>query len=86
MSLYGRKVSDLGQEEMKSMLSSLKSNWIDWEKVLSIENLRFRFLAESSETSIPGKVLDDNFWPAAKNEVLTISIPREDTTVPVCSH
>ncbi len=60
---------------MQSLLSSLKSNWIDWKKILSLESSRYKFQAESSETSLYGKVLDPNFWPPLKNEILTMSFP-----------
>jgi len=60
---------------MQSLLSSLKTNWIDWNKILSLKSSRYRFQAESSETSILGKVLDSNFLPPLKSEILTMSFP-----------
>jgi hypothetical protein len=75
MALIGRRIEDLDPEGMQSLTSSLKSNWIDWKKILSFENARYKFWAESSKTSLYGKVLDRNFWPPLNNEILTMSFP-----------
>lgn len=73
--LSGRKISDLSTEEVNRLVAGLKSRWIRWEKILSPREPEIKYQRESAETIIPGRMTDNNQWPAAKDEFVIMSQP-----------
>ncbi len=58
--LKGRSMADLASFEIDSLLMNLKSNWIDWERILSEKLTDLRYPAESNEHFLPGRVMNSN--------------------------
>lgn len=56
--LNGRRMSDLSAAATDSLLMILKSNWIDWEKILSVNLPELKYPAEKDQHLLPGRIVN----------------------------
>jgi len=73
--IKGRKLSEVPPEELDSLLSTLKSNWINWETILSYNMPVFRYKAEKEEQYLLGKLLTGDNKPTGSDEFIVMSTP-----------
>jgi len=58
--LSGRNINEIPPEVTDSLLCTVKSNWIDWEKIMSGEFPQLKFKNETEGHFISGKLLGNN--------------------------
>lgn len=58
--LNGRAMKDLTAAELDTLLMKLKSNWIDWDKVLSEKVPDIKYMAETTEHFLSGRIMNLN--------------------------
>jgi hypothetical protein len=51
-----KKIADIPPAEMDSMLLGVRSNWIDWQTILSVEEPLFKYPIETENHFITGKL------------------------------
>lgn len=78
--IKGRKLKELPTEVIDSLLLTLKSNWIDWETVLSGDLPLFKFKTENEDHYLFGKLLSDDQKPVGSGEYLLLSTPGKEAT------
>lgn len=77
MKLNGRRPEDLPVEELESLLESIKSRWIIWDRIFSGRDYRFRYPVESDEHFLYGTLMETDTWTALKDQVVIMSFPGE---------
>jgi hypothetical protein len=70
-----RKISDIPLEELDSLLSRLKSNWLSWDKILSDDKPVFRYEFEKEEHFIEGLLLAEGRQLGFPGEKIVMSVP-----------
>jgi hypothetical protein len=76
--MKGRKIDEIPAEEVDSLLTKIKSNWINWKSILSDELPQFKYQAENQDHYLAGKlVIDDQNKPyiAQPGEFISLSSP-----------
>jgi len=71
----GKNIDELPGELMDSLLSNIKSNWIDWSSILSDATPEFKFQVENEDHYLSGVLSTTNNQPAIVGELLLLSIP-----------
>lgn len=72
---YGRNIDELPGELVDSILSDIKSNWIDWSSILSDTIPEFKFQVENEDHYLSGELSTGYNQPAIAGELLLLSIP-----------
>jgi hypothetical protein len=73
--LDGRRIDDLSAEEIDNLLLQVRSNWIDWENILSNDSTVFKYPAEKDDHYILGKLITPNLQTTVSDEFLVMSTP-----------
>lgn len=76
--IKGRKINSVPSEEMESILLNLRSNWIDWETILSEAPPRFRYQTEDREHFLLGKLLSGDQKPVGPDELVFLCTPGKN--------
>jgi len=79
-SVKGRKFTDIPPAEIDTLLMSLQSRWIFWDKVFSDGNWNFRYPAEKEDHFISGTLLNSNLQPVSAEEPVLLSVPGKVAT------
>lgn len=69
--LNGRRFSSLSAGEADSMLMNVRSNWIDWDKILGKERVVIKYLPEQNEHFLTGNLVNSG----GAGEYVLMSIP-----------
>ena len=75
LALRGRKIDKIPPEEMDSLLLTLKSNWINWKDILSVELPVFNYQIEKDNHYLSGTLLTADQQLAHPGEFLLMSTP-----------
>lgn len=73
--LNGRRFRDLEAGTADSILSGIRSNWINWDKIIGKERVVIKFLPEHNEHFLTGTLLN-----GGGNEYVLMSIPGKKAT------
>ena len=73
--IKGRKIHEIPTDEMDSLLSKVKSNWINWGKILSDDLPLFKYQVENEDHYLLGTLLTSDQQPAHPEELLLLSTP-----------
>ncbi len=73
--LRGRKINTLSRDEINSMLLTLKSNWINWEKILSERYDPVLYNPETEGHYLSGKLLNSNSQTPDSGSYVFMSTP-----------
>lgn len=73
--LKGRKITEIPPSETDSLMSTVKSSWIDWERILSGRYHDQQFRSETESHFISGKLLDRNSQQSGSGNFIFMSIP-----------
>jgi hypothetical protein len=68
-----RNIIDLPPEEIDSILSSAKSNWIIWEQIFSNTDFLFKYPPETEYQYLSGRLMVNNLEPTDSGEILLMS-------------
>lgn len=78
--LKGKKISSVSPELMDSLLLTLKSNWINWETILSEHYPEFKYKAEKEGHYLPGKLLTKEHLPVDSASYILLSSPGKEAS------
>jgi hypothetical protein len=70
-------LSDLNPEVADSLLKTLRSNWIDWNTILSKELPVFKFQAETDDYYLTGKLLSSDKKTVEPDQFVVMSTPSK---------
>lgn len=73
--LNGRKLSDLSHETIDSILSVIKSRWINWETIFSDKQQVLKYKPETEYSYINGRLLTDSLKPVSDGRFVLMSSP-----------
>jgi hypothetical protein len=73
--LKGRKIVDLSPSELDTLLFSLKSEWIDWERIVTGNFQVLSYQAEKEEHYLPGKLLLRDTQESDSGKYILMSAP-----------
>jgi len=74
----GRKISELTPGEMDSLLLTLKSNWINWERILSDNLPNFKYKHENEYHFLEGKLINRNPGATDSGRFVIMSTPGKE--------
>jgi len=77
-SVNGRRINELPEEVMDSLLIHLSSNWIDWEKISSADQRDFKYPLEKTDHFLFGKLYSGDQQSAGPGEVLLLCRPGKE--------
>ncbi|MDO9580274.1 MAG: hypothetical protein Q7J06_06860, partial [Bacteroidales bacterium] len=73
--IKGRKNIELISEVMDSILLNVRSNWINWETILSGDLPHFKYQIENEDHALFGKLLTNDQQEAHPNEFILLCTP-----------
>jgi hypothetical protein len=73
--IRSKNLDELPQELIDSVLQNIKSNWIDWNLILSDRMPEFKFNVEKEDHYFSGSLLTTNQQLASPGELLLLSTP-----------
>ncbi|MCX6320656.1 MAG: hypothetical protein NTX93_02475 [Bacteroidia bacterium] len=76
--IKGEKITELPPEIMDSLLLTVKSNWINWESILSNEVQLFKYPLKKETQYLSGRLLTSNLQPVQADEILLMSTPGRE--------
>jgi hypothetical protein len=76
--ISGRKISDLSTAYIDSMLQTMKSNWIDWETILTGHLPGIKYLPESEDHYITGSLIERNIQTSGSGNYILMSLPGKE--------
>jgi len=79
--IKGKKIKELSSEVMDSLLLTLKSNWILWDKIFSTEDQYYKYPAEKEDHYLTGKLLTSYMRPEDQNEIIFMSTPGKEAVL-----
>ena len=79
--IKGKKIKELSAEVMDSIMLTLKSNWIIWEKIFSTEEQYYKYPAEKEDHFLSGKLLTSYMRPEDQEEIIFLSIPGKEAVM-----
>jgi hypothetical protein len=71
----GRKFSDLSPDKIDSLLLTVKSNWIEWEQILSDKHPVLKYNFENEDHYLNGELLNSDKTTLDNEEYLFLSSP-----------
>ena len=71
----GRKIDSIPPSEIDSILLEVKSNWIDWNKILSAESYPVKYSPETGQHYLSGKLLKSNSHTPDSGKYILMSAP-----------
>ena len=78
--LRGRTLDKLNDKEIDEILSGLKSNWIDWNKIVFDSLPDIKYFKETNENYIYGQIVNTDQKPEVAGEYVFISRPGKVAT------
>ncbi len=75
--IKGRNINEIPPEIMDSLLLTLKSNWIKWKSIFSVDLPRFKYKTEKEDHFLSGKLFISEQRPAGSNQFILMSTPGE---------
>ncbi len=78
--IMGKKINELLPEMMDSILENVRSNWIDWSKILAWNLPNFKYPIENENHFLMGKLMADDQQPVHSNEILLMCIPGKEAS------
>jgi hypothetical protein len=75
------KLNELPSNLMDSILSTLKSNWIDWKAILSDDIPSFRYRIEKDDHYLSGKLVNSLTMTAKPDKFLFLSTPGKEAVI-----
>jgi hypothetical protein len=78
--LKGKKISGTPPEVIDSLLLNVKSNWINWGKILSVDPPAFKYKAERESHYLLGKLLTKDHQPADSVSFVLLSNPGKEAS------
>jgi len=78
ITIRGRKISDLPQRVIDSLLLTLRSNWIRWENILSDNPPGFKFRPETQEHFLPGGLINRDPLTPNSGKYIFMSTPGKE--------
>lgn len=79
--IKGKKINELSAEVRDSLMLTLKSNWILWDKIFSTDDQYYKYPAEKEDHYLTGKLLTSYMRPEDKNEILFMSTPGKEAVL-----
>ncbi|MEI6049168.1 MAG: hypothetical protein WCS03_09750 [Bacteroidota bacterium] len=73
--IKGRKIGEFPPDKLDSLLLTVKSNWIEWEKILSDNLPIFKYQVENKDHFLTGKLLTPDQKAPDTEEYLFLSTP-----------
>jgi hypothetical protein len=73
--IKGRRITDLKPETIDSLIRTLKSNWIIWDRVLSDDPREFRYRFEKEDVCLAGQLLQNDDQLSNPGEFVFMSTP-----------
>jgi len=74
----GRRINEFPAEVMDSILLNVRSNWIDWETVLSIDLPGNKYQTEDEDHFLMGKLVSSDQQTVLTNEFLLLCTPGKE--------
>ncbi len=74
---FGR-IEELTPEIIDSILLNVRSNWIDWTKILSGDQYHFRYQFEKEDHNISGKLLSNDQKTVHSGELVLMCTPGKE--------
>jgi hypothetical protein len=74
-SMKGRKMNSISPAEIDSILLDIKSNWIDWDKILSDGDYPLKYKPETGQHFISGKLIKSNSQIPDSGNYIFMSTP-----------
>lgn len=78
--LRGKNPGEISFELLDSLLTNIKSEWIDWASILSDTVHKLKFMPEIESHFLSGKLIAGNQQPANPGEILLLSKPGKVPT------
>jgi hypothetical protein len=75
LTIKGKKINEIPPEEMDSLLSKVKSNWINWKAILSDDPPSFKYKIEKEDHYLSGTLLTSDQQLTHPGEFLLMSTP-----------
>ncbi len=75
MTFRDKKVNEIPPEIMDSLLQTVKSNWINWNTILTDEQPVFKYRIEKEDHFISGKLLTGDHKAAESDKFVLLSSP-----------
>jgi hypothetical protein len=75
---YGRRLREINDDSIDEFLRTVKSKWIDWEKILSGNLPDIKYLPESENYYITGKLINRESLAPVPGEYVFISSPGKN--------
>ena len=75
ITIKGEKINEFPPDKLDSLLLTVKSNWIEWGKILSDNLPAFRFQIENEDHYLTGKLLTPGQKTPETDEYLILSTP-----------
>lgn len=79
--IKGKKINELSAEVRDSLMLTLKSNWILWDKIFSTDDQYYKYPAEKEDHYLTGKLLTSYMQPEDQNEILFMSTPGKEAVL-----
>lgn len=79
--IKGKKINELSAEVRDSLMLTLKSNWILWDKIFSTDDQYYKYPAEKEDHYLTGKLLTSYMRPEDQNEILFMSTPGKEAVL-----
>jgi hypothetical protein len=73
--LSGLKTGDQDQKSSQEVFRNIKSNWIDWDLILTDKKIEFKYPVEKDNSEFRGTLLREDKKPAPSGEFIWLSIP-----------
>ena len=80
-SLIDIPLDEIPETIMKKLLSTLKSNWIDWNTILSVDQYNIKYQKESQYHFLYGTVFNKTASDTAFNYPVFMSVPGENASL-----
>lgn len=75
-----KSLTEISQPVIDNYLTKIKSNWIDWSKIVKGENPALKYKMEKDEHFIYGKLVSSNNRAPQPDEYLFMSTPGKNAT------
>jgi hypothetical protein len=78
--ISGRKIDQISTDEIDSILLNVRSNWINWEQILSEENHHFKYMMEKEDHYLLGKLIEKDQKTIHPGEYVILCSPGKDAS------
>jgi hypothetical protein len=76
--INGRKINELPLNVIDSILTNLRSNWIDWKIILSDDQPHFKYQMEKEDHFLLGKIVSNDQQAVHSSELLFLCTPGKE--------